>query len=111
MYYDIEKSSRRIRKLRVETGYTQEFIADQIGISLDGYRKIERGVNGAKVDDTLVAIAELYGVSLDYLVYGQVTPNLETVSDSLTERETKFLLAIFESIKENMWLLNDRYGG
>lgn len=110
MYYDIEKSSRRIRELRVETGYTQEFIADQIGISLDGYRKIERGVNGAKVD-TLLAIAELYGVSLDYLVYGQVTPNLETVSDSLTERETKFLLAIFESIKENMWLLNDGYGG
>lgn len=47
----------------MESGCTQEFIADQIGISLDGYPKLEHGVNGAKVD-TLVAIAELYGVSL-----------------------------------------------
>ncbi len=54
--------------MRAEAGCTQEFVADQIGISLDGYRKIERGVNRAKVD-TLVAIAELYNVFIDYLVY------------------------------------------
>lgn len=54
----------------MEAGCTQEFVADYIGISLDGYQKLERGVNGAKVD-TLVAIAELYDVSLDYLVYGE----------------------------------------
>lgn len=106
MYYDITKSSMRIRELRVEIGCTQEFVAEQIGISLDGYRKLERGVNGASVD-TLVAIAELYNVSIDYLVYGQEIPNLNAVSDGLTERETKFLLAIFKSIKENMGLLEE----
>ncbi len=110
MYYDIEESSRRIKELRLESHSTQESVAEYIGISLDGYRKLERGVNGAKID-TLVSIAELYDVSLDYLVYGQVTPNLEVVSDSLTEGETKFLLAVFKSIKDNMWLLNDRYDG
>jgi len=110
MYYDIEESSRRIKELRLESQSTQESVAEYIGISLDGYRKLERGVNGAKID-TLVSIAELYDVSLDYLVYGQVTPNLEVVSDSLTEGETKFLLAVFKSIKDNMWLLNDRYAG
>lgn len=104
MYYDVEKSSRRIRELRVEAGCTQEFVADHIGISLDGYRKLERGVNGAKVD-TLVAIAALYGVSLDYLVYGQEIVKSDAAFESLTDRETKFLFAILKSIKENIGLL------
>lgn len=104
MYYDVEKSSRRIRELRAEAGCTQEFVADHIGISLDGYRKLERGVNGAKVD-TLVAIAELYGVSLDYLVYGHEIAKSDAVFESLTDRETKFLFAILKSIKENIGLL------
>lgn len=106
MYYDIAKSSMRIRELRVATGCTQEFVADQIGISLDGYRKLERGVNGAKVD-TLVAIAELYNVSMDYLVYGQKSFYPNVISEGLTDGEIKFLGTIFESIKENMGLLKE----
>ena len=106
MYYDIAKSSIRIRELRVETGCTQEFVADQIGISLDGYRKLERGVNGAKVD-TLVAIAELYHVSIDYLVYGQESLHSNIIFEGLTDGEIKFLWAVFESIKENMRLLKE----
>lgn len=104
MYYDVEESSRRIRELRMEAGCTQEFVADHIGISLDGYRKLERGVNGAKVD-TLVAIAELYGVSLDYLVYGREILKPDAVFESLTEKETKFMLIMLKSIKENIALL------
>lgn len=104
MYYDVEESSRRIRELRVEAGCTQEFVADHIGISLDGYRKLERGVNGAKID-TLVAIAELYDVSLDYLVYGRKILKPDAVFESLTEKETKFLLIMLKCIKENMVLL------
>lgn len=104
MYYDIAKSSRRIRELRVAAGCTQEFVADRIGISLDGYRKLERGINGAKVD-TLVAIATLYNVSIDYLVYGLEISYSNAVFDSLTEGETEFLLTIFKSIKENIGLL------
>ena len=104
MYYDVEGRSRRIRELRVDAGCTQEFVADHIGISLDGYRKLERGVNGAKVD-TLVAIAKLYGVSLDYLVYGRKILKPDAVFENLTEKETKFLFAMLKCIKENMVLL------
>lgn len=104
MYYDIEKSSRRIKELRLANQRTQEAVAGYIGISLDGYRKLERGVNGAKVD-TLVAIAELYGVSLDYLVYGQKDNDGNVVVVNLSEKEKDFMQAVVKCIKENIGLL------
>ena len=36
---------------------------------VDALRKIEAGVNGAKID-TLISIAELFHITLDYLVCG-----------------------------------------
>lgn len=104
MYYDIEKSSRRIKELRLANQRTQEAVAGYIRISLDGYRKLERGVNGAKVD-TLVAIAELYGVSLDYLVYGQKDNDGNVVVVNLSEKEKDFMQAVVKCIKENIGLL------
>ena len=79
-------------------------MAGYIGISLDGYRKLERGVNGAKVD-TLVAIAELYSVSLDYLVYGQKDNDGNAVFVNLSEKEKDFIQVVVKCIKENIGLL------
>ena len=99
MYYDIEASSRRIKALGIEHQSTQESVAEYIGISLDGYRKLERGVNDAR-GDTLLAIAELYGVSLDYLVCGQNEKSKNAAFANLTEGEVKFLFAILRYIIE-----------
>lgn len=53
--------------LRSINGYTQEYIAEKIGISRQAYAKWE---SGATVPDIMkcCALAEVYGVSIDSLV-------------------------------------------
>lgn len=58
--------SNRIRGLRAETGITQEDAARKIGMSLRGYGKIEKDEVEPKIE-TIVQIANLYDVSIDYL--------------------------------------------
>ena len=59
MYYDIVNSGERIKELRAVRRMTRQ----QLGLSVDALRKIEAGVNGAKID-TLISIAELFHISL-----------------------------------------------
>ena len=63
MYYDIVNSGERIKELRAARRMTRQQRAEQIGLSVDALRKIEAGVNGAKID-TLISIAELFHISL-----------------------------------------------
>ena len=67
MYYDIVNSGERIKELRAARRMTRQQLAEQIGLSVDALRKIEAGVNGAKID-TLISIAELFHITLDYVV-------------------------------------------
>ena len=46
MYYDVQKSADRIRKLRENRNLTQNEAAEQMGFSFGGYRNLERGLNG-----------------------------------------------------------------
>lgn len=55
MYYDIVNSGERIKELRAARRMTRQQLAEQIGLSVDALRKIEAGVNGAKID-TLISI-------------------------------------------------------
>ena len=62
MYYDIVNSGERIKELRAARRMTRQQLAEQIGLSVDALRKIEAGVNGAKID-TLISIAELFHIT------------------------------------------------
>lgn len=107
MYYDIKESGKRIKKLRVERELMQEVVSADLGISLDGYRKIERGVNGAKVD-TLVCIAEYFGVSLDYIIAGeQPNSEMDVMLKERTINEKKFIHYILNDIIKNIDLLKE----
>lgn len=59
--------SERIKELRLENKYTQKYVFTKAEISERAYQSIEYGTSEPKVS-TLVAIANLYDVSLDYLV-------------------------------------------
>lgn len=59
--------SERIKELRLESKYTQKYVFTKAEISERAYQSIEYGTSEPKVS-TLVAIANLYDVSLDYLV-------------------------------------------
>ena len=66
MRYEILKYEN-IRKLRTDMGYTQKQIAEVLGVSQNTYSQYEIGVLNYPVD-TLVKLADFYGVSVDYLL-------------------------------------------
>ena len=58
--------SERIRVLRGEKNLTQAQVAQEVGLSVRGYQDLELGATPR--GDTLLAIAEFYGVSIDWLM-------------------------------------------
>ena len=58
--------SERIRMLRGEKHFTQAEVAREVGLSARGYQDLELGATPR--GDTLLAIAEFYGVSIDWLM-------------------------------------------
>ena len=59
--------SANLNTLRRQRGYSQEEVAEKIGVSRQAVAKWERGETVPDLDNTM-ALAELYGVSLDDLV-------------------------------------------
>lgn len=68
--YNVEETAARTRELRARFGYTQETVAELIGVERSYLSRIENGVKGCSVD-ILIRLAEVYDVSLDYLVAGK----------------------------------------
>ncbi len=66
MRYEIMKFEN-IRSLRIDKGYTQKQIGEYLGISQNTYSQYEIGVLNYPVD-VLMKLADLYNVSIDYLV-------------------------------------------
>lgn len=58
--------SERIRILRNEKRLTQAVVAAHIGLSARGYQDLELGATPR--GDTLLAIADFYNVSMDWLM-------------------------------------------
>ena len=59
--------SVNLNTLRKQMGYSQEEVAEKIGVSRQAVAKWENGETVPDLDNT-VALAELYGVSIDNLV-------------------------------------------
>ena len=83
-----------LKVLRQHHGYTMEALAEKIGVSRQAVAKWE---NGDSTPDLInsVALAELFGVSLDSLVQGSPA---EVVQQ--TEDEGKYLFGVV-SVEEN----------
>lgn len=57
----------RIKDLREDNDFTQQQIAEKIGITQRKYSYIETGTQQL-TDEILVALAQVYDVSVDYLL-------------------------------------------
>lgn len=68
--YDLKKSGKQIRQLRIKNGYTQEELAKELNIDRSLISYIETGKRGCTVD-MLVQLSSLFGVSLDSLILGK----------------------------------------
>ena len=60
---------RRLAALRQDEGLNQEELAERLGVSRQAVSKWERGESTPDITN-LVALSELYGVSIDYLAKG-----------------------------------------
>lgn len=60
---------RRVRGLREQSGYTQAYLANVLGISQAAYSRFERG-NIEITLTKLFILADLYGISLAKLLDG-----------------------------------------
>ena len=58
---------KRLRELRKDAGYTQQFVADYLNIDRSNYSKYELGKLEINIT-MLISLAKLYKVSTDYIL-------------------------------------------
>ena len=58
---------RRMKDLREDNDYTQEYVAHILGTSQTMYARYERGANELPIRH-LISLSRLYGVSTDYML-------------------------------------------
>ena len=64
----------RIRALRIQKGYTQEYLANQLGISRQAVHKWEK--NETRPDtDNLILLSEILGTTVEYIAVGDIKSN------------------------------------
>lgn len=71
-----QKFAERLTALRKNAGYSQEELADTIGVSRQAVSKWERGESSPDTDN-LIELARLYHISLDEMVNGNALPAKE----------------------------------
>ena len=67
MSKEIFPYQRRMKDLREDSDYTQEYVASVLGTSQTMYARYERGANELPIHH-LMTLCDLYHVSADYLL-------------------------------------------
>lgn len=101
MYYDIEESGKRLKKLRKGKNMTQKELAEVLDIHVKTISKAERGVNGMSIDN-LLKVSQFFHVTIDYLVKGDKEENtnysLQKLLERLSEEQEKIACQIIENV-------------
>jgi transcriptional regulator with XRE-family HTH domain len=83
----------RIKILRGQLGYTQEQIANALGVSDGAISSYEQGDSSPSLKN-IIKIAHLAHVSIDWLLTGQMMKNQRLPeNEEITEEETRLLIA------------------
>ena len=82
----------RITQLREEKGYTQDWMAQMMGITKTEYQNLETGITPLQ-DKHITLISKILPKSLDYICTGKVpTPLLKGIDPQHQESVKKILL-------------------
>ena len=79
--------ANKLQKLRKENGYSQEELADKLGISRQAVSKWERAESSPDTDN-LIILAKLYNVSLDELLSTDET--IDELRENNVEKEKEY---------------------
>ena len=102
MGMDYKSLGMRIRKRRKAMRMTQEELAQKLGLSLSFLGHIERGTRKASLE-TLVSIANVLDVSLDYLLSGSINSSvIGPMPRGLNTQQRTALKEILSTIQDNL---------
>lgn len=92
MQFDRTAYGKRIKRLRISTGLTQEQLAEKMNVTSTYIVKIENSQRTGSIEFS-VELAYCFGVSLDYLLLGAEVENkkqaLQRVISFLSELEAE----------------------
>ena len=66
----------RLKELRLHAGYTQQEVADALGVTKSTISKYEKGLRGLNPDHIEI-LSQLYGIEPLYLITGKTLSELE----------------------------------
>lgn len=82
---DFKKIASRLREIRLQRGYTQEYIADKVDVSVTHISNIEN--NHVKISlSTLVQVCKVLDVTVDYVLENEFS-NSENILDQAIAKE------------------------
>ncbi|MCM3651287.1 helix-turn-helix domain-containing protein [Metabacillus litoralis] len=91
-----------LEELRESKGWSKTEVARRLGIkTVSTYANWEYGLRTPD-KDMLSRIADLYGVTTDYLIDGKEKTNLDSKSSSLSEKDEKDIAKRMEKIREDL---------
>ena len=82
---DKETLGCRIRKIRLERGYTQQQLGEKTGLGNVYLGEIERGLKMPSLN-SFIKILEALDVSADYILRDELTSGSKYIYDELTEK-------------------------
>ncbi len=75
-----KNTAERLYEYRRANHFSQEELAEKIGVSRQAISKWERGESSPDTDN-LIALARLYNISIDELINGEATPAQTVIND------------------------------
>lgn len=88
----------RFASLRIAKGLTQSQAAEAVGITEAQCGKIERGQSSAKLT-TAIKFAELYDVTLDYLILGRTSEKYAKVNCLMDKMPDAYIDLVYEFVE------------
>lgn len=99
---DYTDLGHRIRKQRTILDWTQEALAERVGVSTSFIGHVERGTRKASLE-TLVSIANAMGVSIDYLLSASLENSvIGPMPKQLNKKQRTALKEIISTIQDNL---------
>ena len=80
------ETANRLYELRKQQGLSQEELAEKLGVSRQAVSKWERS-EASPDTDNLIALAKIYGLSLDELIYGKKDEDGSSEAENKAEPE------------------------
>ena len=93
----MKRFSEKLIALRRQAGYSQEQLADRLGVTRQSVSKWESGSAMPELPK-LIALSELFSVSIDYLVKDQLEePEASGVSTAKLEKQVEEITSYFRT--------------